>query len=343
MRVLVLVLHPDPAVAAILRSYARALGWPCETDPAALDVGGRSRDAPLALLADASLSDADIDSRCNPRGKRSREGSIAPSSRTSSAVDIAAAGPPADHAPAPTLERAAVHSARLAKPVRLHRLEAALRAAAAALRRAHKNELEEAGTSVLQADRANSQTPATTPGEETAPQIRESNRENDHELKQDPEPQLQETRSASGRFAVDVVDDVDLNRKVAAAMLAKAGLPSAPAVHGLAAVEAMPVLGGVEATREIRKLEAAGLTNGPPSAILALTANAVGAGAIAERCREAGMDGFLVKPLRKDVLLAEIEKHAPSLLPPDGPRPPAGPRPAVGASTGTKCPGTLYS
>eukprot|EP00741_Cyanophora_paradoxa_P010033 tig00000157_g9719.t1 len=66
----------------------------------------------------------------------------------------------------------------------------------------------------------------------------------------------------------------------------------------------MPVKDGRQASREIRALEAAGETRGPPSAIVALTANALGEN------EENGldMDDCLVKPLRKEQLTRVVER-----------------------------------
>ena len=60
----------------------------------------------------------------------------------------------------------------------------------------------------------------------------------------------------------------------------------------------MPRLDGIEATRQIRAREAGQRVQRTP--ILALTANAL----VEDRyaCFEAGMDGFLVKPLDRDKL-----------------------------------------
>jgi CheY-like chemotaxis protein len=69
----------------------------------------------------------------------------------------------------------------------------------------------------------------------------------------------------------------------------------------------MPVKDGLQATRDIRALEGArGLKRCP---VVALTANAFGEDRAA--CRVAGLDGFLVKPLSRGDLLAEIEAHCP--------------------------------
>jgi CheY-like chemotaxis protein len=60
----------------------------------------------------------------------------------------------------------------------------------------------------------------------------------------------------------------------------------------------MPQLDGIETTQRIRALEAG--QPGRPTPILALTANTL----VEDRyaCFEAGMDGFLIKPLDRDKL-----------------------------------------
>jgi signal transduction histidine kinase/CheY-like chemotaxis protein len=69
----------------------------------------------------------------------------------------------------------------------------------------------------------------------------------------------------------------------------------------------MPVKDGLQATRDIRALEAEhGLPHCP---IVALTANAFGEDR--EACRVAGFDGFLVKPVSRVDLMAAIAAHFP--------------------------------
>ena len=70
----------------------------------------------------------------------------------------------------------------------------------------------------------------------------------------------------------------------------------------------MPRLDGIAATRQIRAREAGHRAQRTP--ILALTANAL----IEDRyaCFEAGMAGFLVKPLDRDRLVDALAGLAPS-------------------------------
>ncbi|HPJ52462.1 MAG TPA: response regulator [Flavobacteriales bacterium] len=64
----------------------------------------------------------------------------------------------------------------------------------------------------------------------------------------------------------------------------------------------MPEMNGYDATKAIRKAQAQ--TPGTYTPILAMTANALGT-EIA-RCREAGMDGYVSKPFRREDLLSEL-------------------------------------
>jgi two-component system, sensor histidine kinase and response regulator len=65
----------------------------------------------------------------------------------------------------------------------------------------------------------------------------------------------------------------------------------------------MPVMGGLEATRKIRGGEQG---TGRHIPIVAMTAHA--ATQDQKRCEEAGMDGYLSKPIRSDLLRNEIER-----------------------------------
>ena len=66
----------------------------------------------------------------------------------------------------------------------------------------------------------------------------------------------------------------------------------------------MPILDGLEATREIRRREA---ETGARVAIIAMTANA--ADEYTEDCLAAGMDDFVSKPVRVEKLYEVLEKH----------------------------------
>lgn len=121
----------------------------------------------------------------------------------------------------------------------------------------------------------------------------------------------------SGR--VLLVEDVAVNRLVAEKFLRRLGLQVDSAHDGRQGVAAylqqdydwilmdcqMPVMDGFEATREIRRLAAEGKGQ-PHPIIIALTANAQPEDRI--RCFEAGMDGFLEKPIASDTLQSTLQR-----------------------------------
>ncbi|MEO8205746.1 MAG: response regulator [Chthoniobacterales bacterium] len=112
-----------------------------------------------------------------------------------------------------------------------------------------------------------------------------------------------------------LVEDDNVNRSLMLLMLRRLGYEPSVARDGIEAVEIhaterpdcilmdlqMPRMDGLEATRVIRKNEAA-LPNFPHAFIVALTANIVTEDR--RRCFEAGMDGYINKPIRR-ALLAE--------------------------------------
>jgi CheY-like chemotaxis protein len=126
-----------------------------------------------------------------------------------------------------------------------------------------------------------------------------------------------------------IVEDNQVNQKLIAFPLARAGFTYDMAENGAVALQKlaadsyrlvlmdimMPVMNGYDATRAIRNDPR--LKHLP---IVALTANAMRGEE--ERCRAAGCDDFIAKPYSKDVVLATISR----LLDPPTPAqpPPAG-------------------
>ncbi|HVI31241.1 ATP-binding protein [Phenylobacterium sp.] len=116
------------------------------------------------------------------------------------------------------------------------------------------------------------------------------------------------------RLHVLIADDNATNRLVARSLVEMFGCTSEEVADGAAAVEAtrggrfdlvlmdinMPVMNGVEATRQIR----AGASPGSQAPILALTANADPADA--SFYRASGMNGVVEKPIKPERLLAAI-------------------------------------
>ncbi|MDN4986242.1 response regulator [Bradyrhizobium arachidis] len=124
-------------------------------------------------------------------------------------------------------------------------------------------------------------------------------------------------RTPAGGLSVLVAEDNEINALLMRSLLTKLGHRVVIAVHGEAALESwlsassagtpydlvlmdiqMPQLDGIEATKRIRIHEAA--TGSRHTPILALTANTL----VEDRyaCFDAGMNGFLIKPLDREKL-----------------------------------------
>jgi PAS domain S-box-containing protein len=126
-----------------------------------------------------------------------------------------------------------------------------------------------------------------------------------------------------GRFLpplrILLVEDNPVNQKLAARMLEKRGHQVTVAGNGREAVTLtqagafdlvlmdihMPEMDGLEASAAIRALERA---TGEHVAIVAMTALAMAGDR--EKCLQAGMDGYLAKPIRPAELFAALQKHA---------------------------------
>jgi signal transduction histidine kinase/DNA-binding response OmpR family regulator/HPt (histidine-containing phosphotransfer) domain-containing protein len=131
---------------------------------------------------------------------------------------------------------------------------------------------------------------------------------------------VQAAAGAAKNSIVLVVDDNNVNLKVACAMLARLGYPAETALDGQEAVEAvarahrdglhfgvvlmdvnMPRMNGLQATGEIHTLLG---DRSPP--IIALTAAA--SAEDRARCMDAGMDDYLTKPLHVSSLAESLER-----------------------------------
>jgi two-component system sensor histidine kinase/response regulator len=124
-------------------------------------------------------------------------------------------------------------------------------------------------------------------------------------------------RESRGRLNILLVEDNRVNQAVAIRLLARRGHEVAIAGNGRAALEAlelqnpdlilmdvqMPEMDGLQATAAIRKSE---LKSGKHIPIIAMTAHAMAGDK--ERCLEAGMDGYVSKPLRAEHLFSAIEE-----------------------------------
>ncbi len=128
-----------------------------------------------------------------------------------------------------------------------------------------------------------------------------------------------EAKPGSGVRPLKVLlaEDNPVNQKFATKVLEGAGHSVVVANNGREAVEQtgsasfdivlmdvqMPEMDGLDATRAIRGREAAGRSRLP---IIAMTANAMKGDR--EMCIAAGMDGYVAKPVKRDLLFAEVAR-----------------------------------
>jgi two-component system sensor histidine kinase/response regulator len=125
-----------------------------------------------------------------------------------------------------------------------------------------------------------------------------------------------EEASAAARSHLLVVDDHPVNQFVAVRLLEKLGHRVDVAASGVEAVAAvsrtqyaavlmdcqMPEMDGFEATRQIRRNEAAGRH----TPIIAMTAAAMAGDD--EKCLAAGMDDYMSKPVKRETLIATLTR-----------------------------------
>jgi two-component system sensor histidine kinase/response regulator len=123
--------------------------------------------------------------------------------------------------------------------------------------------------------------------------------------------------SAGPSRRILLVEDNEVNHRLATKLLQRMGHRVQVALNGAEAYGLlqeqnydlvlmdlqMPVMGGLEATRKIRERERGGGAHVP---IVAMTAHA--ASEDRRQCEEAGMDGYLSKPVRPELLRQEIQR-----------------------------------
>ncbi len=125
-------------------------------------------------------------------------------------------------------------------------------------------------------------------------------------------------REARPVYAILLAEDNPINQNLAIKLLEKPGHKVSVADNGRLAVDAwqkghfdlilmdmmMPEMDGLEATRRIREIER-NQGDGGHIPIIAMTANAMNGDR--ERCIEAGMDGYISKPVKPELLYQEID------------------------------------
>jgi CheY-like chemotaxis protein len=124
-----------------------------------------------------------------------------------------------------------------------------------------------------------------------------------------------ENKLQQSRLSILLVEDNEINQRIATVILEKAGHQIQVCGNGALALELlerrkfdlilmdmqMPVMGGVEATVNIRNKER---VSGGHIPIIAMTANAMSEDK--ELCLNAGMDGYISKPVRGEKLMSVI-------------------------------------
>ena len=133
-------------------------------------------------------------------------------------------------------------------------------------------------------------------------------------------PPARAARVAGGSTRVLLAEDNTVNQVLARRILEKHGYEVTVAADGVAAVQAathedfdvilmdvqMPAMGGFDAAARIRAHQRERTRTTP---IIAMTAHALKGDR--ERCLEAGMNGYVAKPIAADLLIAAIEECLP--------------------------------
>jgi CheY-like chemotaxis protein len=137
-----------------------------------------------------------------------------------------------------------------------------------------------------------------------------------HKIAADTPVQSTGTKLSGKPLHILLVEDEYINQTLAATVLEREGWQVEVAENGIQAIEIlkdtvfdlilmdiqMPELNGYETTRAIRRQE---ISTGRHVPIIAMTAYAVRGDR--EECLAAGMDGYISKPVRSDILIHEIE------------------------------------
>ena len=154
--------------------------------------------------------------------------------------------------------------------------------------------------------------PAENPGDNRSKPVTDPAKSTGSDASADNSP----AKEPRARLRVLVTEDTEINRELVLELLKKRGHSVSSAADGLEALaalkhaqfdvvlmdEEMPRMNGLEATRAIRKAEAA---TGRHVRIIGLTGNA--SYEDERRCLDAGMDAFITKPVRMERLYEAVE------------------------------------
>ncbi|MBX9719974.1 MAG: response regulator, partial [Candidatus Obscuribacterales bacterium] len=150
-----------------------------------------------------------------------------------------------------------------------------------------------------------------------------NNNNNNAIAKNNDSQELSDERNITHKELILVVEDHEINQKVAILLLGKMGfkvhiadngkeafaiLSKATHPYSLVLMDVqMPIMGGLEAARQIRKSE---IGTGKHVPIIAMTAHVLEGSQ--EACFASGMDDYISKPIDQTILLETIEKWLPT-------------------------------
>lgn len=140
----------------------------------------------------------------------------------------------------------------------------------------------------------------------------------EQEVTQAQQKLLEKSRTAKKELSILIAEDNIINQKIITKIVERMGHKVQTAMNGKEVLEAlkhhkfnvilmdgqMPVMDGYEATRIIRQNEASTNEHIP---VIAVTANAMKGDEL--KCREAGMDDYISKPIDRDKLEALLLKY----------------------------------
>ncbi|MBC2605881.1 response regulator [Pelagicoccus albus] len=143
---------------------------------------------------------------------------------------------------------------------------------------------------------------------------------NFEDTRQSPPKRTEQSFAQKRPLRILVADDNDINRKVIRIILSKLGYECHEAENGREALEAyrsgdfnyvfmdidMPEMDGLESTLAIRSCEA---DSRKPSEIIAVTANVSQETRL--KCRRAGMNGYLEKPITAEIIKEQLLRSWP--------------------------------
>lgn len=158
---------------------------------------------------------------------------------------------------------------------------------------------------------------------EIPPALKAEDSGNTFQLSSEPFEQETQKFASTHPLCILIADDIALNRKIIGGLLKQLGYECAEATDGREAFDRfqessfdyifmdldMPTMSGIEAATEIRKLEKTRVPAHPIAEIIAVTANV--SDTTRSACQEAGMNGYLEKPITAQQIKGQILRSWP--------------------------------